>query len=360
MSEDKKDKGWEYLHSNDEEGSFSEDDGSWGYTNSDGSGSYHGADGSWGYKNSDGSASYHGADGSWGYRNSDGSSSYHGADGSWGYKNSDGSGSYYSGSGESQYFDSDDDRDDFHDTDDGSTDNSDSGDLSDALAGLLTAAIGAGLANHSRKKQQEREEEARRQAEADRARLKKEKERKARNELRKKRAKAFLFKGKKIAVPGDYEDLIGRNASYVANTFIESAFSDVKTIPVKDIYKGSAYKVGQVEQIVIGGSSYFRKGDLIPYDAEIIITYHEKKEITIPFSERSLRKMNYVEAGDRLQELGFTEIYEKPIRDLVTGWVKKDGTVEKVTVGGSSPFKKNGIFPYDVEIVIEYHTFKKK
>ena len=70
--------------------------------------------------------------------------------------------------------------------------------------------------------------------------------------------------------------------------------------------------------------------------------------------------MNYVEAGDRLQELGFTEIYEKPIRDLVTGWVKKDGTVEKVTVGGSSPFKKNGIFPYDVEIVIEYHTFKKK
>lgn len=224
----------------------------------------------------------------------------------------------------------------------------------------MTAAIGAGLANHSRKKQQEREEEARRQAEADRARLKKEKERKARNELRKKRAKAFLFKGKKIAVPGDYEDLIGRNATYVANTFIESAFSDVKTIPVKDIYKGSAYKVGQVEQIVIGGSSYFRKGDLIPYDAEIIITYHEKKEITIPFSERSLRKMNYVEAGDRLQELGFTEIYEKPIRDLVTGWVKKDGTVEKVTIGGLNPFKKNSIFPFDVEIVIEYHTFKKK
>ena len=224
----------------------------------------------------------------------------------------------------------------------------------------MTAAIGAGLANHSRKKQQERDEEARRQAEADRARLKKEKERKARNELRKKRAKAFLFKGKKIAVPGDYEDLIGRNASYVANTFIESAFSDVKTIPIKDIYKGSVYKVGQVEQIVIGGSSYFRKGDLIPYDTEVIITYHEKKEITLPFSERSLRKMNYVEAGDCLQELGFTEIYEKPIRDLVTGWVKKDGTVEKVTIGGLNPFKKNSIFPYDVEIVIEYHTFKKK
>ena len=78
---------------------------------------------------------------------------------------------------------------------------------------------------------------------------------------------------------------------------------------------------------------------MLPYDTEIIITYHEKKEITIPFSERSLRNMNYVEAGDRLQELGFTEIYEKPIRDLVTGWVKKDGAVEKVTIDSVHPFK---------------------
>ncbi len=89
--------------------------------------------------------------------------------------------------------------------------------------------------------------------------------------------------------------------SFVADSFAEDAFSNVQTIPIKDIYKGSAHKVGQVEQVVINGSSFFRKGDLIPYDAEIIITYHEKKEITIPFSERSLRKMNYVAAGDRFQ-----------------------------------------------------------
>ena len=353
MSEDK---GWEYLQNDGEEGLFYEDDGSWGSQNSDGSGSYYGADGSWGTKNADGSASFYGANGSWGTRNADGSISYYGKDGTWGYKNADGSGAYYSGSGShNSYYDADESEDD----ESSYSDESSSGDLSDALAGLVTVALGAGLAAHSRKKQQEREEEAQRQAESEKIRLEKEKERKVRNELRKKRVKAFLFKGKKIAVPCDYEDLIGRNASYVASTFSDSAFSDIKTIPIKDIYKGSTYKVGQVEQIVIGGSSYFRKGDFIPYDAEIIITYHEKKEITIPFSERSLRKMNYVEAGERLQESGFTEIYEKPIRDLVTGWVKKDGTVEKVTIGGLNPFKKNSIFPYDVEIVIEYHTFKK-
>lgn len=235
-----------------------------------------------------------------------------------------------------------------------------SGDLSDALAGLFTVVFEAGFAAYSRKKQQEREEEAQRQAEEERIRLEKAKERKVRNELWKKRAKAFLFKGKKIAVPCDYEDLIGRNASYVAHFFSEYAFSDVKMIPIKDIYRGSTHKVGQVEQVIIGGSAYFRAGDMLPYDVEIIITYHEKKEITIPYSERNLRSMNYIEAGERLQELGFTEIYEKPIRDLVTGWVKKDGAVEKVTIGSACPFKKNSVFPYDIEITIEYHTFKKK
>ena len=70
--------------------------------------------------------------------------------------------------------------------------------------------------------------------------------------------------------------------------------------------------------------------------------------------------MNYVIAGDKLRKLGFTEIYEKPINDLVIGWAKRDGTVEKITIGGIYPFKRDSIFSYDAEIIIEYHTFKKK
>lgn len=179
------------------------------------------------------------------------------------------------------------------------------------------------------------------------------------SELRKKRVKAFIFKRKKIEIGYDYPELLRKNYNVVVTALHNKGFNNIKAIPVKDIYKGSCYQVGEVEQVVINGSSYFNEHDQVPYDSEIIITYHEKKEIVIPFSERCLRKMNYVEAGDRLRQLGFTEIYEKPIRDLVTGWVKKDGTVEKVTIGGLNPFKKNSIFPYDVEIVIEYHTFKK-
>lgn len=180
------------------------------------------------------------------------------------------------------------------------------------------------------------------------------------SELRKKRVKAFIFKRKKIEIGYDYTELLRKNYNVVVIALHNKGFNNIKAIPVKDIYKGSCYQVGEVEQVVINRSSYFNEQDQVPYDSEIIITYHEKKEIIIPFAERSLRNMNYIAAGDNLQELGFTEIYEKPIHDLVTGWVKKDGSVEKVTIGSVYPFKKNSVFPYDVKITIEYHTFKEK
>ena len=179
-------------------------------------------------------------------------------------------------------------------------------------------------------------------------------------ELRKVRIKAFLFKRKRIQIKYHYSDLIGKNFKEVEKLLHNLAFNNIKMIAIKDIYVDSSYNVGQVEQVVISGNSYFVAGELIPYDAEIIITYHLKKEITIPFAEKDLRKINYVDAGERLRELGFTEIYEKAIKDLIVGWVKKDGSVEKVTIGSMCPFRRNSVFPYDTKIVIEYHTFKRK
>lgn len=356
MSEENRDKGWDFLHSDRAEGSFFEDDGSWGTQNPDGSGSYYGADGSWGYKNADGSASFYGADGSWGYKNADGSSSYYGENGAWGYKNADGSGAYYGSSSEDdQYYDANKANSNYADSY-----SSESADWVDLLASAAGVAITLGAIKYSQKREQERQEEAEREAEAERIRLEKAEERKTKNELKKKRRKALLFKGKRIEIPYDYEDLIGRSKSFVADTFTKGAFTNIKVVPIKDIYTGSKYTVGQVEQIEIDGSTSFSAGDLISYDAEIVITYHDKREIVIPFSERFCRKLGYITVGDKLQELGFTEVYERPISDLVTGWIKKDGAVEKVTIGDGSPFKKNSAFPYDTKIVIEYHTFKKK
>lgn len=331
-------------------------DGSEGYIYSDGSGYFHGADGSEGYIYSDGSGYFHGADGSDGYKYSDGSGYYHGADGSDGYRYSDGSGYFNSGDGCSDHFSSE------TDSLDGDVDSSNSGSWADMLATALGVAVAVGAKKYSQRQVQEREEAAAREAEAEKERLKKEQERKIKNALRKKRIKAFLFKGKKIEIPCDCDEIAHKDISSVTNLFEQSAFSNIIKIPIKDIDDNSSYTEGEVEQVVIDGKMYFKSSDLIPYDTEIIITYHLKKEIAMPYSARSLRNKNYGVVTDELYELGFTQVYVHAIKDLTTGWIKKDGAIESIAIGNpdNRDFKKKSVYPYDIKIYIEYHTFKNK
>lgn len=378
-----KDKGWDFLNSNDVNGTFNsdDDDGSWGYKNEDGSGSYYGADGSWGYQNADGSGSYYGADGSWGYKNADGSGSYYGADGSWGYKNDDGSGSYYGndgswgyknsdgsgsfyGSDSSTYYDADDD--DADDDDDYSSYDSDddSSDLASSLVGLALGLGAVAVAKHTaeareqaRKEEAERLERERIAEEQRRIRqAKKDKERKQRN----KRIKAFFFNKKNLALEFATSDLVGDNVDSVVEEIKEAGFNNYKTVPIKDIYVGSTKYVGEVEQVVINGQSWLAEGTMVPYDAEIVITFHVKKEFEFPYSARQMIKRDFDQLASELVDIGFTEVYTLPLKDLTTGWIKKERAVQQVLIEGIDTIKKGMPVEHDKKITIQYHSFKDR
>lgn len=378
-----KDKGWDFLNSDDVNGTFNSDDddgswgyknedgsgsyygadGSWGYQNADGSGSYYGADGSWGYKNADGSGSYYGADGSWGYKNDDGSGSYYGNDGSWGYKNSDGSGSFYGSDNSSTYYDADDDDDD-DDDDYSSYDSDDSSDLASSLVGLALGLGAVAVAKHTAEaREQARKEEAERLereriAEEQRRILqaKKDKERKQRN----KRIKAFFFSKKNLALEFATSDLIGDSVDSVVEEIQEAGFNNYKTVPIKDIYVGSTKYVGEVEQVVINGQSWLAEGTMVPYDAEIVITFHVKKEFEFPYSARQMIKRDFDQLASELVDIGFTEVYTLPLKDLTTGWIKKERAVQQVLVEGIDAIKKGMPVEHDRKITIQYHSFKDR
>lgn len=180
------------------------------------------------------------------------------------------------------------------------------------------------------------------------------------NELWLQRLKAFFFKRKKIVIGYDCNDLLQKDIEEVHIALYNKGFSNIKIVSVKDIYVGSPYKEGEVAQIVIGGSSFFEASDRIAYDAEVIITYHEKKEITISFSAHSLFNKNHVEVVNFLHNLGFTEICEHPLEDLMIGWIKRDGSVQSITVATGGTLQKNTAYKYDVKITIDYHSFKKR
>lgn len=275
-----KDKGWDYLNSDDVNETFNSGD----------------------------------EDGSWGYKNDDGSGSYYGEGGSWGYKNEDGSGSYYESDNSCTYYDSD---------------NDDEGDASDGIglaAGLAGLALGLGAAAYAKHKEEEAEEERKaeeRRREEERIRAEKRAAEQYEKKLRKKRMKALFFNKKNLQIDFSTSDLIGDNYERVLCILKETGFNKYKAIPVKDVYIDNNFRVGEVAQVVINGQSWIDTGMMVPYDAEIIVTYHMKKEFAFPYSSRQMIKRDFDELAQELLNVGFTEVYTLPLNDLKTGWIKK-------------------------------------
>lgn len=129
-------------------------------------------------------------------------------------------------------------------------------------------------------------------------------------------------------------------------------FKHIKQVELKDIYVDFNYVENEIDKVEFNGQSHFVANNEFPYDSNIIITIHKKREISMPYKASSLRRLNYNEVCSRLSSLGFTEIRIVPIKDLVIGLLTKDGAVENVLVDGSKTFKKNTLFKYDTDIIV--------
>ena len=80
-------------------------------------------------------------------------------------------------------------------------------------------------------------------------------------------------------------------------------------------------------------------------------------KIKVNYSSGDFEGIDYNEVVSDLQQQGFTNITTSPDKDLITGWITKDGEVEEVSIGGSTSFSSGSRFLPDAEIVITYHTF---
>ena len=82
-------------------------------------------------------------------------------------------------------------------------------------------------------------------------------------------------------------------------------------------------------------------------------------EIKMPCSMSDYKGDNYEEVVRELEDLGFYNIETVKKEDLITGWITKEFSVYKVSIGGDSDFDEGDIFPEDAEVVVTYHTFKE-
>lgn len=175
--------------------------------------------------------------------------------------------------------------------------------------------------------------------------------------------KKVFSQEQQIVTKVDSQDLLGEHIYLVVSMLKSNGFKNIKSIPIKDVGRNSDKYIFEVEQVVVNGVSFFEIGDTFVESTEVIITYHAKQEITVPYTMNFFKKKNYIMVGDLLQDMGFSDIYERKIKDLVTGWVTKDGSVEQVLVkldGKEVLINRNQSYDFDTEIVITYHTFSKK
>lgn len=176
--------------------------------------------------------------------------------------------------------------------------------------------------------------------------------------LRIRRVKAFFTCRKKVPIGYSTQQLVGKNYKEVETRLYNQAFKNIHLKSQKDIHINSSFEDGEVECVLINGTAIFSSQEKYPYDSEVIIIYHEKREIILSFAHGNLRRMDYRDVQKKLTDLGFVNISIQPIKDLTTGWIKKDGSVESVRINDKTNYRKGAVFKYDVSILIEYHTFK--
>lgn len=85
-----------------------------------------------------------------------------------------------------------------------------------------------------------------------------------------------------------------------------------------------------------------------------------ENEVKTPLSSTDCIRKDYSEVVSAFEKAGFSNIQMVALDDLITGWITKDGSVESVSMGDSSDFKKNAWFPKETLVTITYHTFPQK
>ncbi|MBQ5331157.1 MAG: hypothetical protein J6F31_07900 [Oscillospiraceae bacterium] len=80
-------------------------------------------------------------------------------------------------------------------------------------------------------------------------------------------------------------------------------------------------------------------------------------KLAAPGTSEMLKGQNISDVKKSFESAGFTNVKTEEIKDLIKGWLIKDGAVEYVKIAGISSYTENDWYDPDVEVIIYYHTY---
>lgn len=169
--------------------------------------------------------------------------------------------------------------------------------------------------------------------------------------------KYYLYQ-RSIPVGISSEELTGQNYEEVVDVLKKAGFSRVSSTPEYDIGINELNIEGTVESVNIDGNYSFSADKRFQFDSRVIVSYHMIKNIQVPCSAKEAGKMQYEDLKKQLEDAGFVNIKVEPKKDLIKGWLKKEGKVKTITINGDSSFDAYKSYRPDAEIIIIYHALR--
>lgn len=155
-------------------------------------------------------------------------------------------------------------------------------------------------------------------------------------------------------------EVIGQDYKRVEEQLEDAGFSYVVSYQMYDLDYSERNKEGTIGKIEVDGDETFSSLARYDKDVDIVIEYHSLKNEYPPMTSKEAKKQNYNDVVTQFKNAGFGNIKLVQEKDLITGWITKDGSVESVSINGDVKYKTTSSFRVDAEITITYHTFKDK
>lgn len=174
--------------------------------------------------------------------------------------------------------------------------------------------------------------------------------------LKKKRKKALKRNDKRIAVEYAQEEFIGDYPDIVEEKLMDVGFTEIRFEPIRDVMAHNVDMLDLVENVVINSILYYQAKDQFPYDCPIVINYHEKARLELPFSSSELKKMTIDEVEKALKDVGFSNITATAVPLPAIRLLKKPGRIESFKVKDSGLIAEKQTAEFDDPIVITYYA----
>ena len=87
-----------------------------------------------------------------------------------------------------------------------------------------------------------------------------------------------IHKKREISIPYNASSLRRLNYNEACSRLSSLGFTEIKLVPIKDLFIGLLTKNGAVEKVLVNGSKTFKKNTFFKYDTDIIVYYHTFKK----------------------------------------------------------------------------------